>query len=65
MGAIITEGQMEKILANIESGKREGATLVCGGERYTEGNCANGYFVRLHGAVTKRVALEGNLASMA
>lgn len=46
MGAIITEGQMEKILAYIESGKREGATLVCGGERYTEGNCANGYFVR-------------------
>ncbi len=46
MGAIITEGQMKKILAYIESGKREGATLVCGGERYTEGNCANGYFVR-------------------
>ena len=24
----------------------EGATLVCGGERYTEGECAKGYFMR-------------------
>lgn len=45
MGAIITEAQMNKILDYIESGKKEGATLVCGGKRYTEGKCANGYFI--------------------
>lgn len=46
MGAIITEAQMEKILGYIESGKEQGATLVCGGERYTEGECAKGFFIR-------------------
>lgn len=46
MGAIITEAQMNKILGYIESGKKEGATLVCGGERYTEGDCAKGFFIR-------------------
>ena len=37
---------MKKVLAYIEKGKSEGATLVCGGERYTEGDCAKGYYVR-------------------
>ncbi len=46
MGAIITEAQMNKILSYIESGKQEGATLVCGGERYTEGGCEKGFFIR-------------------
>lgn len=46
MGAIITEAQMNKILGYIEAGKKEGATLVCGGERYTEGNCKNGFFIQ-------------------
>lgn len=46
MGAIITEAQMNKILGYIESGKREGAALICGGERYTEGACANGFFIK-------------------
>lgn len=46
MGAIITEAQMNKILGYIESGKREGAALICGGERYTEGVCANGFFIK-------------------
>ena len=36
----------KKVLAYIEKGKAEGATLVCGGERYTEGECAKGYFIR-------------------
>lgn len=45
MGAIITEAQMEKILNYIESGKKEGARLLCGGKRYTEGACAKGFFV--------------------
>ncbi|MDD3218916.1 MAG: aldehyde dehydrogenase family protein [Lachnospiraceae bacterium] len=46
MGPLISEAHMNKVLSYIESGKEEGALLVCGGERYTEGECAKGYFVR-------------------
>lgn len=46
IGAIVSESQMNKILSYIEIGKKEGAALVCGGERYTEGDCAKGYFIR-------------------
>jgi betaine-aldehyde dehydrogenase len=46
MGAIITKAQMEKVLAYIQSGTKEGAVLVCGGERYTEGECSKGFFIR-------------------
>ncbi len=41
-GAIISKTQFDKILAYIESGKREGAAVVSGGNK-----CANkGYFLR-------------------
>lgn len=46
MGAMVSESHMNKVLAYIEKGKAEGATLVCGGERYTEGECAKGCFIR-------------------
>lgn len=46
MGPLITEQDMEKVLGYIRSGVEEGAHLVCGGERYTENGCTNGYFVR-------------------
>ena len=46
MGPLVTEGHMNRVLGYIEKGKAEGATLVCGGGRYTEGECAKGYFVR-------------------
>ncbi|MCD8217990.1 MAG: aldehyde dehydrogenase family protein [Clostridiales bacterium] len=46
IGAIVSESQMNKILGYIKKGVEEGATLVCGGERYTEGECAKGYFIR-------------------
>ena len=46
MGAIVTKGQMETILGYIEKGVAEGATVACGGTRYTEGECAKGYFIR-------------------
>ncbi len=46
LGPLITKKDMEKVLAYIRSGVEEGAQLVCGGERYTENGCANGYFVR-------------------
>lgn len=46
MGPLITQKDMEKVLGYIRSGVEEGAALVCGGERYTENGCADGYFVR-------------------
>lgn len=46
LGPVITEEHMQRVLSYIRSGIDEGATLVCGGERYTEGDCANGYFIR-------------------
>lgn len=46
IGPVITKEHMEKVLEYIESGKKEGATLVCGGERYMEGDCEKGYFIR-------------------
>jgi betaine-aldehyde dehydrogenase len=46
IGALVSESHMNRVLSYIEKGKAEGATLLCGGERYTEGECAKGYFVR-------------------
>lgn len=45
IGPVITKKDMEKVLSYIQSGIDEGATLVCGGKRYTEGECADGYFI--------------------
>lgn len=45
IGPIITEKDMEKVLSYIKSGVEEGATLVCGGKRYTENGCDKGYFI--------------------
>ena len=44
LGAIVSREQMERVLGYIESGKREGATLLTGGER-TPVN-GKGYFVQ-------------------
>ncbi|MBZ5624311.1 MAG: aldehyde dehydrogenase family protein [Acidobacteriia bacterium] len=46
MGSQISARQMDRILDYIESGKREGARLVTGGERDTQGDNAKGYFVK-------------------
>jgi len=46
MGAIVSEAQFNTVLNYIEVGKKEGARLVCGGEAYTEGECAKGFFIR-------------------
>jgi betaine-aldehyde dehydrogenase len=46
MGPLISREQMETVLGYIEKGKKEGAKLVCGGGRCTEGECAKGFFVR-------------------
>ncbi len=46
MGSQISAPQMERILGYIDTGVREGARLVCGGERDTEGAKANGFFIK-------------------
>jgi len=46
MGAQVNETQTKKILNYVEIGKEEGATLACGGERYTEGTCDKGCFIK-------------------
>ena len=61
LGAIVNEDQMNKVLNYIEIGKQEGAKVLCGGERYTDGECANGYFIRptlLEGTNDMRIAQE-------
>ena len=48
-GAIINEAHLNKVLAYIESGKQEGATLVCGGERVevkTSDGSTQGYYLK-------------------
>lgn len=40
-GPQITKQQFEKILGYVEAGKKEGATLLCGGERFGD----KGYFI--------------------
>ncbi|MFP3040330.1 aldehyde dehydrogenase family protein [Treponema primitia] len=46
MGPLVSKEQMDTVLGYIETGKKEGARLVCGGSRYTEGENAKGFFVR-------------------
>jgi betaine-aldehyde dehydrogenase len=45
VGALISAAHMEKVLAYIEAGKREGAALLSGGERVTAGGLDRGFFV--------------------
>ena len=37
---------LDPILSYVEIGKKEGAKVVTGGERFVEGNAANGYFMK-------------------
>ena len=46
MGSQIDERQMNKILSYIEIAKEEGGKVLCGGERYIEGDCAKGAFLK-------------------
>ncbi|MAF17244.1 MAG: betaine-aldehyde dehydrogenase [Marinomonas sp.] len=46
VGSLINQGHMEKVLGYIDAAKEAGATLLCGGERYTENGCENGAFVK-------------------
>ncbi len=46
MGAQSSENPLNKILKYIEIGKEEGAEVLVGGERLTEGEAAKGYFMK-------------------
>jgi betaine-aldehyde dehydrogenase len=45
VGALISEEHMSKVLGYIARGRAEGARLLLGGHRLTEGELARGYFV--------------------
>jgi betaine-aldehyde dehydrogenase len=45
VGALISQEHMEKVLGLIDAGRREGATLLAGGERMTAGSLGRGFFV--------------------
>jgi acyl-CoA reductase-like NAD-dependent aldehyde dehydrogenase len=46
MGSQVNESQLEKILAYVDVGKGEGATLAAGGERITDGELGKGCFMK-------------------
>jgi aldehyde dehydrogenase (NAD+) len=62
MGPSVDRTQMETVLRYIDIGRQEGATLVCGGRRLTEGELGRGYFVEPtvfdHVRPTMRIARE-------
>jgi betaine-aldehyde dehydrogenase len=45
VGALISQAHMDKVLSYIERGKAEGARVLTGGHRVTEGNLVRGFFV--------------------
>ena len=45
MGPLVAKEHMEKVIGYIETGIKEGATLLCGGRRAVEGDLAKGFFV--------------------
>lgn len=46
IGALVSEGHMNKVLGYIELAKKEGGQILCGGKRVkVSGRCEQGYFV--------------------
>jgi aldehyde dehydrogenase (NAD+) len=46
MGSQISQTQLQRVLDYIDSGKKEGARLLCGGERDTEGTKVRGFYMK-------------------
>ncbi|MBU1938057.1 aldehyde dehydrogenase family protein [bacterium] len=46
VGPLVNEGQRDTVESYVKIGLDEGAKLVCGGERDTSPQCANGWFYR-------------------
>ncbi len=45
MGPLISKAHLEKVLGYVETGKKEGATLLAGGNRFTDSKRAGGNFM--------------------
>jgi len=45
LGPLVSSAQLDRVLSYLEAGHNEGARLVQGGERLTDGPLADGYFV--------------------
>jgi aldehyde dehydrogenase (NAD+) len=45
LGPLISEAQLNRVIAYMNSGREQGARLLSGGERLTDGALAKGYFV--------------------
>jgi aldehyde dehydrogenase (NAD+) len=45
IGPIVSQAQLDRVTSYLDAGPREGARLVAGGARITEGDLASGYFV--------------------
>lgn len=46
VGPVINQKQLDKIMSYRAIGEADGATLLCGGERATEGDLADGFFYK-------------------
>lgn len=61
-GALISQGHLDKVAAYVDAGRAEGATVLLGGHRVTDGDLADGFFYAptILGEVTSgmRVAQE-------
>jgi alpha-ketoglutaric semialdehyde dehydrogenase len=44
MGPSISDKQLQKVMSYVEIGKKEGATVACGGRRLNEGDWQHGHF---------------------
>ena len=44
MGPSISDKQLQKVMSYVEIGRKEGATVACGGRRLNEGDWQHGYF---------------------
>lgn len=45
MGPVISDAAQRSITAGVDAAQRQGATVLTGGQPYSEGPCAEGYFV--------------------
>lgn len=59
LGAIVSREQMEKVLSYVEIGKKEGATVLCGGARPSDPSLSRGFFVEptIFGGVHNRMRI--------
>ena len=45
IGPLVSQQQLDRVCHYLDTGKRQDATLVCGGQRLTAGDMAKGFFV--------------------